>query len=216
MTKTKLNLNKLKEEIDRRKSEDSLGSAVTAPQTRNTFINQLRKSFETGVHTESVDKIKKVANEATRKLNEKHATGEDVPFKNVRSTPQTSTREKQVIGEDFDNREEKLFNSFTTANKKTLADTLESHLGGGRRNFNEQQQFPQQINEQVLINKIDERLNNYLIENIGDIFNDSIKTVILEHFAKEKIKEVLLENKDVLKEMVISVIRELQKKKKTP
>ena len=211
MTKSKLNLNKLKEEIDRRKSQ-GVSEGIVSNKNKN-FLNQLRRSFETGVHTESVDKIKTVANKASEKVHDKFGVNEKKPFSNVNEIPVEQPKQRAIITDDY-NRENKMFDSFQQSNKQTLAQALESQIGGGQQKMNPQNTSTQ-INEQVLINKIDERLNNYLVENIGEIFNDSIKNVILEHFTKEKIKEVILENNDLIRESVIGVIRDLQKKKKT-
>ncbi len=211
---TKLNLNKLKEEIDRRKSAEGMNEGVSFSTPKGkSFLDQLRKSFETGVETESVTKIKNIANQASEKIHEKFGVKEKKPFRDVSSVPTRNHQERNVISEDYEDRENKMLNSFNTANKRTLAEALESQMG--IRNQNQQHNQPKEINEQYLINRIDERLDNYLVENIGSIFNESIKNVILEHFTKEKIKEVILDNEGLIKEAVINVIRELQKKKKT-
>ena len=211
MAKSGLNLNKLKEEIDKRKSQGVSEGFI--PKERTNFLSQLRKSFETGVHTESVDKIKTVSNKASEKVHQKYGVNEKKPFTNVNENVIEDNR-RPIISDDYE-REDKMFESFQKSNKQTLAQALESQIGGGKYNRNNMEGFPTQINEQALVSKIDERLNNYLVENIGEIFNDSIKSVILEYFAKEKIKEVILENNDLIRETVIGVIRDLQKKKKT-
>jgi hypothetical protein len=214
MAKSTLNLNKLKEEIDKRKSE-GISEGFT-PKGRDNFLDQLKRSFDTGRETESTHKIKTIANKASDKIQEKYGVSEKKPFSSVKEPIPEQPRQRAIITDDDGvDRENKLFESFHSANKQTLAQALESQIGGGRNQQGGSQNFPTQINEQALVNKIDERLNNYLVENIGEIFNDSIKNVILEHFTKEKIKEVILENNDLIRESVINVIRELQKKKKT-
>lgn len=207
MAKESLNINKIKEEIDRRKS----GELNSPPKGKKSFLTELRKSFETGVQTESVNKIKQVANKAS----EFSKTGEKPPYTNISHHPTPTKREN--YNEDYNQREEQLFKNFEATNKKTLAQALEEQIGRKTPSGDIQQyqnQPTNQINEEFLLRKIDERLSNYLVENIGSIFNDSIKNVILEHFTKEKIKEVVLENNDIIRETVINVIRDLQKKKK--
>ena len=206
MTKSTVDLSKIKEEINKRKSTSSITEG-SGPRGRDKFLYQLRKSFETGVQNESVNKIKTVANKATEKISEKHGYEEKKPYSNI-----GEHQGERIKFQDHDEseRERQLFESFGASNKQTLADALEAQLGGKK-----QEQPMKQINEQALVNLVDSRLDNYLTENIGGIFNESIKNVILEHFTKEKIKEVILENDDLIREAVIKVIRELQKKKKT-
>jgi hypothetical protein len=57
-------------------------------------------------------------------------------------------------------------------------------------------------------------VNNYLIENFGPVVEEAIKSTILEMYAVERIKEVLHENKDLVKTIVYDTIRELQAKSK--
>ncbi len=209
MAKSTVNLDKLKEEIDKRKSTQKPSGGGSSNKSRS-FINELLESFETGAHTKSVDKIKEVSNKAVDYLK---GGGEEKPFKTFKPQPQ-----KQRISEEYyddNDREKKLFDSFGIKNKQTLADALEERIRGGQNKTIDQGEQPKHLNEQYLNEKIDDRVNDFLINNVGDIFNESIKSIILEYFAKEKIKEVLSENKDLIRESVIGVIKEIQKKKKT-
>jgi hypothetical protein len=53
------------------------------------------------------------------------------------------------------------------------------------------------------------------VENFGPIVEEAIKSTILELYAVERIKEVLTENKEIIKTVVYETIRELQAKSKT-
>ena len=46
-------------------------------------------------------------------------------------------------------------------------------------------------------------VNGHLAENLGPIFEEAIKGTVIEMFAVERIQEVLKENKDLIKEVVV-------------
>jgi hypothetical protein len=70
------------------------------------------------------------------------------------------------------------------------------------------------INEGYLTESVKRTVNNYLMENFGPIVEEAIKSTILEMYAVERIKEVLTENKEMIKSVVYETIRELQNKNK--
>ena len=70
------------------------------------------------------------------------------------------------------------------------------------------------LNEGYLVENVKKVVSNYLIENLGPIMEESIKSTILELYAVDRIKEVLTENKEMIKTIVYETIRELQAKKK--
>ena len=70
------------------------------------------------------------------------------------------------------------------------------------------------LNEQYLGESVKRIVNNYLIENFGPVVEEAIKSTILEMYAVERIKEVLTENKEMIKTIVIDVIKEIQAKSK--
>ena len=70
------------------------------------------------------------------------------------------------------------------------------------------------INEGYLVENVKKVVSGYLIENLGPIMEESIKSTILELYAVDRIKEVLQENKEMIKTIVYETIRELQAKKK--
>lgn len=70
------------------------------------------------------------------------------------------------------------------------------------------------INEGYLTESVKRTVNNYLMENFGPIVEEAIKSTILEMYAVERIKEVITENREIIKTVVYETIRELQAKKK--
>jgi hypothetical protein len=70
------------------------------------------------------------------------------------------------------------------------------------------------LNEAYLIERVQKVVNNYLSENLAPIFEDAIKNTIIEMYAVERIKEVLTENREMIKSLVYETIREIQAKSK--
>jgi len=71
---------------------------------------------------------------------------------------------------------------------------------------------PMQINEAYLTENVKTIVNNYLVENFGPIVEEAIKSTILEMYAVERIKEVLGDNKEMIKSIVFEAFRELKAK----
>lgn len=70
------------------------------------------------------------------------------------------------------------------------------------------------LNEGYLVENVKKVVNNYLTENLGPIFEEAIKSTIIEMYAVERIKEVLQENREMIKTLVYETIREIQAKSK--
>lgn len=94
------------------------------------------------------------------------------------------------------------------------------------RNINNnsiQQMNPLSLNENVLVENVEKRVLLNLNESLGAGIKDILKETVLELYTVNKIKDVLVENTDItkkmfnenkayLKQLVIEIIRELQKK----
>lgn len=199
-----LNIDNIKQEIERKKRETGHS---TMP--KDTFLNKLKESLVRGAPNESIHKIKEVSNKAAEKATQKTGIPEKKPYSSTQpkqNFEQTQNLQRRaIIDEDYDPREEQMFQRFQTSNR-TLADSLSEHIN----HPHEQQGQTTQINEQLFVKRIDERIDHYLSQNVGDIFNESIKSVILEQFAKERIAEVLKENEELIRKTVISVIKEIK------
>lgn len=224
-------LNKLKSEIQSRKDSrntvpSQLGESVgvgIAP--RDTFLHELNQSLKTGQSTPSINLIKSVENKVAEKNNEspKHIINESPSHRATPSQPVNPAG----YSED---REEKLYRDLEKNRQLTLADSINNANGGGastgKQNtvFNGQQylnappagyqQQPQQMNEGVLNESVQNIVNGYLTENLGSVFEGAIKDTIIEMYAVERIKSVLDENRDLIKNVVYEAIREIQAKNK--
>ena len=220
MRNSGIDLSGLKKEIQERKTQKGVISE-SGKVVKDQFLNELVSSVRSGHETPAVNKIKEVENKAIEIKNRKRGTKEKPVF-NVR---------KQQFNEDvhhnqpnYDNyneneREEQLFREFQQSSKKGLADEIESFSGGGNRQPNPQVNYnmggnSQYINEGALVNAIGNTIDKYMNENYGLVIEDSIKNVMLEAYAVDRIKQVLEENKSMIKTIVVEVIRELQERKR--
>ena len=206
-----IDIDKVKKEIERKKTERGI-SGMKNP--KDGFLNKLKESLERGTPNESINKIKVVSNKAAEKASMKTGVSEKKPYSHIDPNVEHHYNEPQqrrpIIDEGYNPREEQMYQEFQSSNR-TLADSLSQYVGGQQSQYSGgQPQHPGQINEQLMVRRIDERIDQYLSKNVGDIFNESIKSVILEQFAKERIAEVLEENEDLIRKTVISVIKEIK------
>ena len=217
-----VDLNKLKDEIDSRKKErnsissklgESVGSDI-AP--RDAFLNGLLTSRETGKETASTKLIKLVENKVAAKHGElvRHEINETAVDT---LPPRSGFREEKTTEVDMSpERDEQLFADLEKKRKQTLAEQMQGFINSPTSN--RQSITPTQspvLNEGVLVENVKKIVNNYLVENFGPVIEEAIKNTVIEMYAVERIKEVLQENKEMIKALVYETIRELQAKKKS-
>ena len=231
----KLNLNKLKDEIRKEKenrniTSSQLGESVgTGVVPRDVFLHGLQISLKSGKETPASNLIKVVENKVANKHGETktHAVNETAP---------TPTQKIAPAGPSPD-RDEQLYRDLETKRKQTLAESISNFQGNNpatptppTMNYGGTQylttppvgtpmnetaaQMPMQINEAALVENVKNVVHGYLTENLGTVFEEAIKGTIIEMYAVERIQEVLTENRDLIKSVVVETIRELQAKNK--
>ena len=221
----KVNLDKLKNEIDSRKKERTPAGSGAAP--RDVFLHGLLESLEHGHETASSSLIKTVGNEASIKKGEKAV----LPIRDSVPTPaQTPVARPQLVQES-EERDHKLFEDMDKMRKQTLADSLNAITGNAPTaampstvNYGGQQMLTSlpagtsaggvQINEAALTESVRQIVNNHLVENFAPVLEDAIKNTVIEMYAVERIKDVLNENTDLIEKIVYQTIRKLQNKTK--
>lgn len=206
----KPDLNKLKTEIANRRNEKTATIDGVAP--RDKFLNGLLESLHTGRETQASALVKTVDNTVAAKKKEtaRLPINEAVP---VQSPP----AQRPVPIDMSPERDEQLWEEMERRKKQTLAESMQTYvqspnIGAPMTNVPMQ---PTSLNEQYLTENVKKIVNNYLVENFGPIVEEAIKSTILELYAVERIKEVLTENKEIIKTVVYETIRELQAKSKT-
>lgn len=221
----KVNLNKLREEIDNRKKgrnvvSSKLGENVSEQAPRDSFLHGLVESLKTGKDTASSVLVKSVEN----KVAEKNGETSRLPVNNNNVLNEHNRNRTTSSGNDMNidssqERDELLFAEFDKKRKKTLAESIED-FHPKQQNYNQKQVQPQNqsvstnMNEGYLNESVKKIVNNYLVENFGPVVEEAINSTILEMYAVERIKDVLQENKDLIKSVVIETIREIQAKNK--
>lgn len=221
----KLDLNKLKDEIDNRKkikaevSIDGTGGVVGAPP-RDVFLNGLLESLSTGKDTQSSILVKSVDNLVTKKNG---GVGKLPIDKTVIDNPRqpanpalSMTHSLNEVTQSAD-RDEQLFAEFKRMkanNNKTLADSIENYsttptVGAS---MNQPNAAGQVLNEAYLNEKVNSIVDGRLVENLGLVMEEAMKNTIIEMYAVERIKTVLHENKELIRTVVIDTIKEIQLK----
>jgi hypothetical protein len=236
-----VDLDKIQKQIEERKKElgktsQVLGESKTSrgsAKGRDQFLSELMHSAKSGVVTEATAKVAAINKVADAKANKQDTTGiADDIMKHVPKSAPTNTRKpipKPVL-EDYGN--------VSSSNpNQTLADALSSVNGGTPNPMNMnatngmlsqdqmqklmeqygqklQTSSPSTLNEEIVMEKVSEVTSQFLNENFSKLFSDSLKQTIVETYKAERVKEALNENRDIIKSIVIEVIRDLKKPKK--
>lgn len=216
----KIDINKLKSEIDSRKKEklnvsERLGeSNGSSRMPKNTFLNGLLKSLDSGRETSATQRLKLVENAVAVK------NGEKARF-NVSKTPietPINVPSQNIQHHDVDDlsqeRDYLMYENFNRKKSQTLSDSLANYSNNQQSATNENYQRPQMINESYLNETVENIVNRKLSEGLESVVETAMKNVIFNIYSGEKMKETLYENSDLIKKIVYETIRELQDKKK--
>jgi hypothetical protein len=226
MANNKPDLNKLRAEIDSRKREKNIAPNGMGQQNeigaspRDTFLYGLLESLKTGRDTASSNLVKIVDNQVA----EKNKESTRLPVVINENTSTNNNRPQRInINENegmSPERDEQMFFDLQKKKKnQTLADAISEGMPvnrniGGIPTYNPKTGQPMQINEGYLVENVKKIVDNYLIDNFGPVVEEAIKSTIIEMFAVERIKEVLTENREMIKTVVYETIKELQAKNK--
>lgn len=213
MRNNSIDLSKLKDEINDRKKSTGNVSNETDNNVKDKFLNGLIESLNTGKETESSNLLKRVDSETSKKTGDnlvKNNTnnGEiNKPNTNNKSQSKTSLQSTNV---DYGDRDEKLFEEYERKKRQFF----------NNRKVNENQisskpnNYVNQENQYISEDKLHETINNIISDKFAMIVEQAMKDSIIEIYTTTRMKEVLDDNKDTIRKIVIDVIRELQTKKK--
>ena len=223
----KVDLNKIKEEIDVRKRERGVLTERTQGSNlmpKDQFLNGLLTSLQTGQSTAATNLIKLVENKTAAKHGEvvRHNIETIAPIAPVRPIQDGIPLNNEV--DMSPEREEIMFRDLEAKRKKTLAESMQQYYNTpavGAPMNNVPTAMPTMttggvpmLNEAYLTESVKKMVNGYLTENLGPIFEEAIKSTIIEMYAVERIKEVLNENREMVKTIVIETIKEIQARSK--
>ena len=224
----KPDLNKLRTEIASRKSERTNttavvnGNVVNNVAPRDKFLYELLQSHDTGQQTSATKLIKLVENQVAVKNKEtvRHNIDETSVERETARIPILPTNKRVDMSPE---REEQMFVDLQAKNKQTLAESIAPYIAGAKPLYPNNYPAtgmpanavpPQQLNEGYLVENVKKIVDNYLIDNFGPVVEEAIKGTIIEMYAAERIKEVLHENKEMIKGVIIEVIKEISDKNK--
>jgi len=227
MSNEKVNLSKVRDEIEARKRErgivpQRLGEATgNFTKQSDEFLNGLLISLRTGQPTPSTNLLREVENKVAEKTGEptraRIPLQKQAPVEPEYVAPKYQRPERGANSqiESFD-REEKLFTDLEAKRRRTLAESIGDTIGNGQSPKVAQysQNQPMMLNEAALLDNVKGVVNEYLAESLLPILEDSTRNVIIEMYAAEKLKTVLYENKEMIKSLILEVFRELQAKQK--
>jgi hypothetical protein len=216
MANKEIDLSKLKNEIHTRKQAKNEAVDDNGSNVKDKFLNNLVESLNTGRPSEATNKIRKVDEVAAEKSGDKpqsntsnnSVSSEVAKYKGQQNVNQNN---QPVINNEND-RDEKLYEELERRKKEML--------GGGALKYNQtkssQTQETNQPSSGNIINeeKIYETVNNVITEKFATVVDQAMKDSIVEIYAEARMKEVLEENKNIIRKIVIDTIKELQSKKK--
>lgn len=218
----KPNLNKLQEEISNRKKQkngvsSSLGENVgSGVAPRDVFLHGLMEAYRAGRENASTNLVKTVEVKVAEKKGETPKMSAPRP---VERQPQQRPRAINELAEVdmMPERDDLMYRDFETKKNQTLAQSMEQYfnvpaVGAPMRNQPNQQ--PVQLNEAFINENLKKAVNNYLGESLEPIIQEVFRDTIIEMYSVQRIKEVLLENKEILKKVVYEVVKEIQAKAK--
>jgi len=216
MANKQIDLSKLKDEIHSRKQATNNTVDDDGNDVKDKFLNNLVESLNSGRPSEATDKIRKVDEIAAEKSGDKPASNnsnnsvssEVAKYKGQQNANQNNP---SVVNNEND-RDEKLYEELERRKKEML--------GGGALKYNQTKSTQtQEVNQSQsgnIINeeKIYETVNNVISEKFATVVDQAMKDSIVEIYAEARMKEVLEENRNIIRKIVIDTIKELQSKKK--
>ena len=223
----KFNLEGLKEEKATRRSErntvsEQLGEPVTTGQAKDGFLNGLITSFNTGRETHATKRIKLIENKVDireGKAPKFRENSDDIAALHEVSQNRSANRNNLNINATMSpemaeaSRDELMYAEMAKKSLRggqSLSESLMS-VGGAQQNYNG---AGQPIQSSQLTEGVKNVVNNYLAENFSLIVEESIKSTILEMYAVQRIKEVLNENKGMIKGIMLEILKEMKAKQK--
>lgn len=240
----KLDLNKLKQEIDGRKQEQTqknqkLGVEDNTPKKDSKqFLKELVNAHKSMSENKATQHIKQVANRSENISNDPISKYVDSPKPKSTNNSGNSSSMYDIPGNIPDNTS----GSQQTQPNSNQGQPLNENVDGDRENqlYNEMQArikeyedryglkmssngnpSPPQQNQQQYNPNIGQNNNDFdssvisvLEKYFANNMNNVIRDVVVDILMNDKVKDGIINNKEQIKEIVIEVLRELKKKKR--
>lgn len=196
-----IDLSKLRKEIDNRKQSKGIVSENLGETTSNinvpkdAFLHGLELSLRTGQPSEASNRIKVVEARVAQKDGEQRSipTGNDLATTPALVNPpvQQSPDREKLLYEELDRKQKE----YLSSGVQTPAHGVSTPPQG-----------------MISPNTLNESVKKVIDENFSHIVEHAMKDAIVEIYASERIKEVIEENENMIREVVIKTIKELQDK----
>lgn len=220
MANNNVDINKLKDIIQERKTNkekisNDLGDGKIAP--KNNFLHGLLEARNSGRSNHSTELLKVVNNKTAEKKGER-LTHDNVNNNTIvdeieRYSKPSNNRNQSPppVRNGSDERDHLLFEEIERRQKEIASGGVLNYKNQQSKNNNQGQ-----VNEGVVLNegKLNETINEIIKDKFSVIVEQAMKDSIVEMYAATRMEEVLKENKNFIKNVVIETIRELQQRKK--
>lgn len=222
----KIDLNKLREEIDNKKGQQiiknkQLGYEVKQPKKR--FLQGLIEGYNTMKETEEVKHVKKVVHRSDEIAGgdiSKHISPKPkaqpkqnyiqppAPVNEYNIPPQQSPERDDDLYSEIERRTRQYNQS---AGKQLYPENAQQYNQYLQQNQQPQQQQMQQNSNGSFEDGVVEVMEKYFGNNMVTI----LQSIITNMFTDEKVRNGIINNEDVIREIVINTIKDLKKKKTT-
>ena len=237
-----VDIKNLRREIDARKSalnerKTALGEPVNSTQSKDKFLGELLHSARTGLETNASIKIKTVDKVAEAKINKTpidpsllQHVGAVATTPSINVTQQTkpvmSASEIARYNEQERIRKEGV-NPMGNPPNAGVADAMSQYMNipqvgapmqQNQGMLNEQQMMAQfgagtsSAPNQLIAEQVTNVATQLLNENFGKLYAEAMKNSIIESYKAEVVRASLIENRAMIKEIVVEAILELQKR----
>lgn len=201
--RNKIDLSKLKEEIEYKKNVGVINQINDNPKfSRNKWLNDLVESRTTGSKNETVQKIEKIVKRSDDVIVDefgnpklKPNAPKTVDENYIKHIQQPQTVHREQVQPTYDERDEKMFDRFNKSNKglyDSINEVVKPMINNNQQQHSNGANSP--INEDILHRGID----SYLSKNISPLLEQMMKNVIVETYERERIKKVLKENPEII------------------
>lgn len=208
-----VDLDIIKNEIEKRKSEqktisENLGeTSMINVEAKDSFLNDLLHSVNSGRPTESTNLIKMVENKVAEKNGEESV--HKVVETPVKKQPITLPNTKSPVVENIEDRSELMFTDLNKKKNQGLSETLMNY---GKQNMShpQQPQSQQYLTEAQRINEIKSVVKSLISE---DFIREVAKDVIIEMYTFEQMDKAVKSNEDFIKKIMIDIIKKSKRSK---
>ena len=219
----KIDLNKLREEIDTRKSQQNitnkqLGYNVKQPKKR--FLQGLIEGYQNMKETDEVKHVKKVVHRSDEMAGgdiSKHISPKPKaqPKQNY-IPPQAPVNEYNIPPQQSPERDNDLYSEIERRTRQYNQSAGKQLFPENAQQYNQYLQPNQQPQIQYNQNGgFENNVINVMEKYFGDNMVTILQGIITNMFTDEKVRNGIINNEDVIREIVINTIKDLKKKKTT-